>query len=47
MLPELGNDERRDYIGRKELYYCIDYNWCEMDRKNNLITPKSYFYDYK
>ena len=46
MLPELGNDERDDYLGRKELYYCIDYNWNEMDRENNLITPKSPFCKY-
>ena len=43
MLPELGNDERHSNLGTKELYYCIDYNWCEMDQKNNLITPKSSF----
>ena len=46
MLLELSNDVRNDYLGRKELYYYIDYNWCEMDRKNNLITPKSPFCDY-
>jgi len=46
MLLELGNDERNDYPERKELYHCIDYNWCEMDRKNNLITPKSPFCIY-
>ena len=46
MLLELSNDERHDYLGRKGLYYCIDYNWCEMNRKNNLITPKSNFCDY-
>ena len=46
MLPELGNDETNDYLGRKEVYYCIDYNWNEMDRENNLITPKSPFCKY-
>ena len=46
MLTELDNDERRDYLGRKGVYYCIDYNWCEMYRNNNLITPKSHFCDY-
>ena len=47
MLPELGNDERHTYLGTKELYYCIDCNWCDMDQKNNLITPKSPFSDYR
>ena len=46
MLLELGNDERNGYLERKEFYYCIDYNWCETDRKNNLITPKSPFCEY-
>ena len=46
MLLELSNDEGYDYLGRKELYYCIDYNWNEMDRENNLITPKSPFCKY-
>ena len=46
MLLELGNDERNGYLERKEFYYCIDYNWCETDRKNNLITPKSPFCKY-
>ena len=47
MLPELGNDEIHTILGTKELYYCIDYNWCEMDQKNNLINPKSPFCDYR
>ena len=46
MLLELSNDVRNDYLGRKELYYYIDYNWCEMDRKNNMIIPKSPFCVY-
>ena len=46
MLQELGNDERHDYLRRKELHYGIDYNWCEMDRKNTLIISKSPFCDY-
>ena len=43
MLPELDNDESHDYLGREELYYCIDYIWYEMETKNNLIIPKSPF----
>ena len=31
ILPELGNKIRHDFLGRKGLYYCIDYNWFEME----------------
>ena len=44
---QLSNDEIYDYLGRKELYYCIDSNWCEMDRMNNLIIPKLPCCDYR
>ena len=47
MLLELNNDERHDYLGRKDFYYYIDSNWCEIDRKDNSIFPKSPFCDYR
>ena len=46
MLPELINDERNDCLGRKELHYCIDSNYCEMVRKNNMMFTKSSFCVY-
>ena len=47
MLPELSNDKIHYYPGRKELYYCIVSNWCEINRKNTLIIPKSHCCDYR
>ena len=47
MLLELNNDEGYDYLGRKDLYYCIDFSYYEIDRKNNIIIPKSPFCDYR
>ena len=46
MLPELSNDDRHNYVGRKKLYYCVGSNWCEMDQKNDMIIPESPFCVY-
>ena len=43
ILTELSNDKRTVNHERKELYYCIDSNWCEMNRKHYMIFLKSSF----
>ena len=41
MLPELNDTIMSYYHGDKELYYYIESYWSEIDKKNNLIIPKS------
>ena len=41
MLPELNDTIMSYYHGDKELYYYIERYWSEIDKKNNLIIPKS------